>query len=121
MGGVWKKHKYIKKEGDRYYYKSDFKTVDDITGIKTPDIDAAVDALDNIGPIKKMRDFLSVPIWSPDKEEKTLSTEAKAKINEVVDKYKNKKVTEIGKTYELVDASGNLKIGKEKNGGGHGR
>ena len=104
MGGVWKKHKYIKKEGDRYYY-SKTKSVDDVTGIHSPDLNAVGHLGDGVAPIEAARDFLHTPVWSPNKDEKTLATEAKAKLDNAFNKNKDKKVTEIDDSYVLADAS----------------
>ena len=93
MGREWKKHKYIRKEGKRYYYKS----VDEITGIDSPDITGFSDSLDKVEPIKKIREAMNTPIYSPNKEDKTLISEAMAKIDKAIGKSKDKKLLAGGK------------------------
>ena len=73
-GSVWKKHKYFRKDGDRYFYKTDMK---DITGIEDPNLVGGAEDLsrkiDESSPvIKKIREVYNTPIWSPNKEDETL-------------------------------------------------
>lgn len=88
MGREWKHHKYLRKEGKRYYYKS----VESITGIESPDLEEASESLDKIEPIKKIRDVLDTPIYSPNKEDETLITSAIEKLDGLVEKHKNTKL-----------------------------
>lgn len=97
MGREWKKHKYIRKEGDRYFYKNTGSSVEDLTGIDSPNLTGFADSLDAIEPIKKMRDVMDIKIYSPYKEDKTLITEAKAKLDELIDKNKDKRLLAGGK------------------------
>lgn len=93
MGREWKNHKYIRKEGKRYFYKS----VDEMTGIDSPDLTGFSESLDKVEPIKAIRDKLNVPIYSPNKEDKTLISEARAKLDDLIEKHKNDKLLAGGK------------------------
>jgi len=93
MGKEWKKHKYIRKEGKRYFYKS----VDEMAGIDSPDLTGFSDSLDSVEPIKKLRDVMSIKIYSPNKEDKTVITEAKASLDRLLDKHKDDKLLAGGK------------------------
>ena len=77
MGREWKKHKYIRKEGKRYFYKDDTTpTVEDLTGIESPDLQELGNELEKAFPVKKLREILDTPIYSPYKEDETLMTKA---------------------------------------------
>ena len=65
-GSVWKDHKYVRKDGDRYIYN----VADDV--VKSPDLDKLSDELGKIEPVKKVRDVMETPIWSPNKEDEDL-------------------------------------------------
>lgn len=93
MGREWKHHKYIRKEGKHYYYKS----VDEIAGIESPDIEGFSNSLDKIKPIKKIRDVLNTPIYSPNKDQETLISSAKKKLDELTEKHKDTKLFVGGK------------------------
>lgn len=76
MGKEWSHHKYIKKEGKRYYYKTPkaIPSAMDNYGMGDVDLVGASKDLDRFEPIKKFRDTLNQPIWSPNKEDETLIT-----------------------------------------------
>ena len=65
-GSVWKDHKYVRKDGDRYIYN----VADDV--VKSPDLDKLSDELGKIEPVKKVRDVMETPSWSPNKEDEDL-------------------------------------------------
>lgn len=65
-GSVWKDHKYVRKDGDRYIYN----VADDV--VKSPDLDKLSDELGKVEPVKKVRDVMATPIWSPNKEDEDL-------------------------------------------------
>lgn len=97
MGREWKNHKYIRKEGKRYFYKNTGSSVEDLTGIDSPDLTGFSDSLDKVKPIKKMRDIMDIKIYSPNREDETLITEAMNKLDEVIGKDKDKKLLAGGK------------------------
>jgi hypothetical protein len=97
MGKEWKNHKYIRKEGKRYFYKDTGTSVEDLSGIESPDLQGFADSLGNIEPVKKLRGVMDMKIYSPNKEDKTLITEAKAKLDELIDQNKDKKLLAGGK------------------------
>ena len=93
MAREWKNHKYIRKEGKRYFYKS----AKDITGIESPDLTEFSDSLENVSSIKKIRDILRTPIYSPNKEDKTLISSAKESLNNLINQHKDEKLFAGGK------------------------
>ncbi len=97
MGKEWKHHKYIRKEGKRYYYKELDTSVEGLTGIESPDLEGFANSLDKVEPIKKFRDALNVPIYSPNKDQETLISSAKKKLNDLVEKHKDTKLFAGGK------------------------
>lgn len=101
-GTEWKDHKYISKDNGRYVYKTKAKTVDDVTGIHSPDFDAVGGAFDNVKAIKAVKDFLQTPIWSPNKEDKTLLSEAKARLDKLANKNKDVKMADISSNYNVA-------------------
>ena len=92
-GTTWKKgHLYTKKVGDRYYYntKTSSKNIAN-DFVDTPNLQEDAEKLDKIEPIKKIRDVLDTPIWSPNKKEKTVVSEGEELINEILGKDKKEK------------------------------
>ena len=87
-GTTWKNHKYLRKEGKRYFYKENrlgYNIADDI--VDTPDLEEQSAYLDQFEPIRKVREVLNTPIWSPDKNQETLISKGK----DAIDKLLNKK------------------------------
>lgn len=87
-GTTWKSHKYIRKEGQRYFYKE--KVGNNIADefVETPDLQDAANQMDNIDFVKKFREAIDIPIWSPNKEEKTLVSEGQKVISDLFKKEK---------------------------------
>jgi hypothetical protein len=96
-GTSWKKgHKYIRKEGDRYIYeekKEPYNIADEF--VDTPDIQGGAQSLDRIEPVRKTRDVLNTPIWTPKNyQEKGLVNKGADKIASM---FKNDKKKQVAK------------------------
>lgn len=76
MGREWKHHKYIRKEGKRYFYDDKALSVDDLTGIESPDMNELGNELEKVFPATKLREILDTPIYSPRKEDVTVMSKA---------------------------------------------
>ena len=91
-GTTWKKHKYIKKIGNRYYYTDkkeddDDELIDLDEIIETPDFESLPEKVDKIRP-DWIKDFNNTVIWSPDKNKKSLVSDGKKAIDNMINKLK---------------------------------
>lgn len=93
-GSTWKDHLYDKKVGSRYFYSKSSAPrnyADEIVG--TPDFEGLAYELGKIKIVQAIRDFMNVPIWSPNPEMETLVSKGKDRIASLFNKRKDTMLT----------------------------
>ena len=89
-GTTWKNHKYVKKEGDRYFY-NDKQLVDIDEYVETPNFEELPEKVDKYRP-EWLKKFINGKVWSPNKEDRdTLVAKGQDAIAELFDKYETKR------------------------------